>query len=84
MTFLMDDIFLQVVVLTMIVVELFGFMGLCDIKLSAVPAVILIITAGIGVEFTVHISVVSVVVKLSFCYHLKIWITYSDCTRNLF
>lgn len=46
-----------VVVLTMIVVELFGFMGLCDIKLSAVPAVILIITAGIGVEFTVHISV---------------------------
>ena len=34
-------------------------MGLCGIKLSAIPAVILIITAGIGVEFTVHISVVS-------------------------
>ncbi|XP_052102126.1 protein patched homolog 1-like [Mytilus californianus] len=46
-----------VVVLTVIIVELFGLMGLCDIKLSAVPAVILIITAGIGVEFTVHISV---------------------------
>lgn len=46
-------------VLTVIIVELFGLMGLCDIKLSAVPAVILIIAAGIGVEFTVHISVVS-------------------------
>lgn len=46
-----------VVVLTVIIVQLFGLMGLCDIKLSAIPAVILIITAGIGVEFTVHISV---------------------------
>lgn len=45
--------------LGMIVVELFGFMGLIGIKLSAVPAVILIMSAGIGVEFTLHISVVS-------------------------
>ena len=51
--------YFQVVVLTLMIIELFGFMGLCDIKLSAVPAVILIIAAGIGVEFTVHISVVS-------------------------
>lgn len=45
--------------LTMMVVELFGFMGLSDIRLSAVPAVILIVSVGIGVEFTVHIAVVS-------------------------
>lgn len=43
----------------MMVVELFGFMGLSDIRLSAVPAVILIVSVGIGVEFTVHIAVVS-------------------------
>jgi len=34
-------------------------MGLLSIKLSAVPAVILVITAGVGVEFTVHICLVS-------------------------
>lgn len=46
-------------VLAMLVVELFGFMGLTGIKLSAVPAVILIVSVGIGVEFTVHITLVS-------------------------
>ncbi|XP_069128023.1 protein patched homolog 1-like [Argopecten irradians] len=46
-----------VVVLTMIVVELFGMMGLTGIKLSAVPAVIIIVSVGIGVEFTVHVAV---------------------------
>ena len=49
-----------VVVLAMMVVELFGFMGLIGIKLSAVPAVILIVSVGIGVEFTVHISLVNI------------------------
>ena len=34
-------------------------MGLMGLKLSAIPAVILIVTIGIGVEFTVHVSVVS-------------------------
>ena len=48
-----------VAVLAMMVVELFGFMGLAGIKLSAVPAVILIVSVGIGVEFTVHICLVS-------------------------
>ncbi len=43
----------------MLVVELFGFMGWIGIKLSAVPAVILIVSVGIGVEFTVHITLVS-------------------------
>ena len=49
-----------VCVLAMMVVELFGFMGLTGIKLSAVPAVILIVSVGIGVEFTVHVCLVSV------------------------
>ncbi|KAH9499847.1 Protein patched 1 [Bulinus truncatus] len=46
-----------VVVLGMMIVELFGFMGVAGIKLSAVPAVILIVSVGIGVEFTLHLSV---------------------------
>lgn len=40
-------------------VELFGIMGLINIKLSAIPVVILIAAVGIGVEFTVHIAMVS-------------------------
>jgi len=43
----------------MIVMELFGLMGLLGIQLSAIPAVILVITAGVGVEFTVHVCLVS-------------------------
>ncbi|XP_078574684.1 protein patched homolog 1-like isoform X1 [Branchiostoma floridae x Branchiostoma japonicum] len=42
-------------VLAMMAVELFGVMGLLGIKLSAIPAVIIIASVGIGVEFTVHI-----------------------------
>lgn len=49
----------QVLVLAMMLVELFGFMGIVGIKLSAVPAVILIMAVGIGVEFTLHVTVVS-------------------------
>ncbi|GFN88088.1 patched protein, partial [Plakobranchus ocellatus] len=49
--------FIVVLVLSMILVELFGFMGLMGIKLSAVPAVILIMAVGIGVEFTIHVAV---------------------------
>jgi len=37
--------------------ELFGFMGLLNIKLSAVPAVVLIVSIGIGVDFTFHILI---------------------------
>lgn len=40
-------------------VELFGIMGLIGIKLSAIPVVILIASVGIGVEFTVHVALVS-------------------------
>ncbi|XP_071952262.1 protein patched homolog 1-like [Antedon mediterranea] len=46
--------FLLVLVLLMITVELFGFMGFIGVKMSAIPAVTLIISVGFGVEFTVH------------------------------
>ena len=48
-----------VISLIMITVELFGFMGLVGIQLSAVPAVTLILSVGVGVEFTVHMCMVS-------------------------
>jgi len=57
----------QVVVLGMIVMELFGLMGLLSIKLSAIPAVILVITAGVGVEFTVHVCLVSHTLHVDVC-----------------
>ena len=47
-----------VLVLIMITVEVYGFMGLAGIKLSAVPAVTLILSVGVGVEFTVHMCMV--------------------------
>jgi len=43
-----------VISLIMITVELYGFMGLVGIQLSAVPAVTLILSVGVGEEFTVH------------------------------
>ena len=54
-----------VVVVATIVVQLFGAMGLLGIKLSAVPAIILIVSVGIGVEFTGHICLVRSPYRLS-------------------
>ncbi len=48
-----------VVVIASIVIQLLGVMGLLGIKMSAVPAVILILAAGIGLELTIHIMIVS-------------------------
>lgn len=45
-----------VTVLVLLVVELAGFMGLVGLKLNAVSAVSMITAVGIGVEFTVHVS----------------------------
>lgn len=45
--------------LAAVVLQLLGIMGLCDIKLSAVPAVLLVVSVGIAVHFTVHICLVS-------------------------
>jgi patched 1 len=44
-------------VLTMLV-QLLGMMVLLEIKLSAIPAVILVASVGIGVCFSVHITLV--------------------------
>lgn len=46
-----------VFVLAAMVLELFGVLGLLGIKLSAAPAVILIMAVGVGVDFTIHILV---------------------------
>jgi hypothetical protein len=42
-------------VLALYMIEIYGFMGWMDIKLSALPAVSLIMAVGVGVEFTAHI-----------------------------
>ena len=46
---------LVIFVVSSIVGQVFGALGIFGIKLSAVPAVILILAVGIGVEFTLHI-----------------------------
>ncbi|XP_076353489.1 protein patched-like isoform X1 [Tachypleus tridentatus] len=47
---------IMVAVLAVMVVDLFGLMGILGIRLSAVPAVILIVAAGVGMDFTAHIT----------------------------
>jgi len=47
--------FILVFVLAQFMVEIYGFMGWFGIKLSALPAVSLIMAVGIGVNFTAHI-----------------------------
>lgn len=46
-----------VFVLAAMVLQLFGVLGLMGIKLSAAPAVILIMAVGVGVDFSIHILV---------------------------
>lgn len=50
---------LVILALIMMVLQLLGAMALLDIKLSAIPAVLIIAAVGIGVHFTVHICLVS-------------------------
>jgi predicted RND superfamily exporter protein len=47
----------------LIVFVVFGMMGISGIKLSAIPAVSLIMTVGVAVEFTAHIILAFVVAK---------------------
>lgn len=47
------------VVIGSIVIQLFGLMEFLGISLSAIPAVITIVAVGLGVEFTLHIMIVS-------------------------
>lgn len=49
---------LIVLIIAGMVVQLLGIMGIFGIKLSAIPAVLLIITVGIGVHYTIHFSLV--------------------------
>lgn len=54
---LMNPLAALLVTMTLVIItsELFGFMGLAGVKLSAVPVVILVISVGVGVEFTIHV-----------------------------
>lgn len=45
--------------MAMVVVELFGFMGLFSIKLNAIPAVILIVAVGVSLQFSIYVTMVS-------------------------
>lgn len=45
--------------LASMILQLLGLMGIFGIKLSAIPAVLLIVAVGIKVHFTVHICLVS-------------------------
>lgn len=58
----------QIFLLAVILVELFGFMGIMGIKLSAVPAVILIAAIGVGVEFGAHLMMVCTLEKISLLF----------------
>ncbi|CAL4069872.1 unnamed protein product [Meganyctiphanes norvegica] len=48
---------LVVLLLALLVLQLFGVLGMLGIKLSAVPAVLLVLSVGVGVEFCVHVTV---------------------------
>lgn len=47
--------FLMALVIAMIVWEVYGFLGLFGVKLSAIPAISIIMAVGVGVEFTAHL-----------------------------
>lgn len=51
-------------------IQLLGVMIILGIKLSAIPAVILVASVGIGICFTVHISLVSSK-NIIVCLHFK-------------
>lgn len=42
-----------------VILQLLGIMSICGIKLSAVPAVLLVVSIGITVHFTAHVCLVS-------------------------
>lgn len=52
-------------------IQLLGVMIILGIKLSAIPAVILVASVGIGICFTVHISLVSLIVS-----QIVVWIEF--------
>lgn len=52
--------------LAALVLQLLGTMALLGIKLSAVPAVLLVLAIGRGVHFTVHLCLVSKIFVFGF------------------
>lgn len=46
-----------VLVLASFVLQLFGAMGFLGVRLSAIPAVLLVLAVGVGVQFTVHVAI---------------------------
>lgn len=61
---------------TSMLIQLLGVMTLLEIKLSAIPAVILVLSVGLGVCFTVHISLVSSLILNMHCVHDKLTMFY--------
>lgn len=59
--------------LAMLVLQLLGVMALLGVKLSAVPAVLLVLAVGRGVHFTVHLCLV---IKCHIEKNLKFLIEY--------
>ena len=51
--------FLVTLALAAMVLQLLGLMGVLGVKLSAIPAVLLIVAVGMGVHFTGHLCLVS-------------------------
>lgn len=51
--------------LMVLVLQLMGVMALLGVKLSAVPAVLLVVAVGRGVHFTVHLCLVSFTASFS-------------------
>lgn len=41
-------------------IQLVGVMTLMDMKLSAIPAVVMVLSVGFSVSFTIHLSLVSI------------------------
>ncbi len=64
---------LMTFVIGCIVGELFGALGILGIKLSAVPAIIIILSVGLGVEFTIHFLVVSISVYFNMKFDLSMF-----------
>lgn len=45
-------------------IQLVGIMNIIDMKLSAIPAVIMVLSVGLSVSFTVHVSLVRIILLL--------------------
>lgn len=61
-----------------LVLQLLGMMALLGVKLSAVPAVLLVLAIGRGVHFTVHLCLVSLyytIIKFAFRISLH-WFSF--------